>query len=110
MHSLLQLLISFSVIRKSSGSKSTWSEEQEDELERLYEEFKDVQDAGKTRYTTSRLICFFILPHLLSVDGNPHRMTRAGLDLRSFFFSDVFISIGFLSVVVSVKGMVIRWH
>ena len=34
------------VSRKTNGSKSVWSEEQEDELQRLYDEFKDIQDAG----------------------------------------------------------------
>jgi len=36
----------FATSRKTNGSKSTWSEEQEDELQRLYDEFKDIQDAG----------------------------------------------------------------
>lgn len=49
--------------RSQSTSRSPWSEEEEDELQRLHQEFKDVQDAGENRFSFSPL-----LPLLYSSD------------------------------------------
>lgn len=42
-----QLTNEFRDRSKASGSRSVWAEEEEDELQRLYEEFKDAHDPGE---------------------------------------------------------------
>ena len=56
---LVYLLISLlRQCRPNSESRSAWTEEEEDELQRLYEEFKNVQDPGKHSFHVKKVAIF----------------------------------------------------